>query len=222
MDAQDRQQTQYQLTPRSRWKMHHHCKKFRSQNVQIFGYFYQNTDGLIQLRKIARSEWAISPSKKLQPFSGVESVSPSARAQPMAWCRPPRQASAQNNTQSDGAIFIHFALCSTEHMVSAHNVLFQVQYKQQIVPDVGTLEAVGNGCRNTAPQGSCAAHSGGPCGRQQWARKTQAWKHCKSSRTGGTHFPLGGPGNADFQLWRSAQVVQVKSPPPLRSGNLEV
>ena len=34
------------LTPRSNWKMHHHCFKFRSQNVQMFGYVYQNTNGL--------------------------------------------------------------------------------------------------------------------------------------------------------------------------------
>ena len=39
-------QTQYLLTPRSKWKMHHHCSKFRSQNVQTFGYVYQNTNGL--------------------------------------------------------------------------------------------------------------------------------------------------------------------------------
>ena len=34
------------LHPGSRWKMHHHCSKFRSQNVQIFGYVYQNRNGL--------------------------------------------------------------------------------------------------------------------------------------------------------------------------------
>ena len=27
------------------WKMHHHCLKFQSHNVQIFGYVYQNTNG---------------------------------------------------------------------------------------------------------------------------------------------------------------------------------
>ena len=37
--------TQYQLTPRSKWKMHHRYWKFQTQNVQIFGYVYQNTNG---------------------------------------------------------------------------------------------------------------------------------------------------------------------------------
>ena len=40
-DAQDKQQTECLLTPKSKWKMHHHCSKFRSQNVKIFGYVYQ-------------------------------------------------------------------------------------------------------------------------------------------------------------------------------------
>ena len=41
--AQDKQRTQYQLTPRSKGKMPHRDCKFQSQNVQIFGYVYQNT-----------------------------------------------------------------------------------------------------------------------------------------------------------------------------------
>ena len=41
-DEQDKQQTQYLLAPRSKWKMHHHCEKF-----QIFGFVYHNTNGLI-------------------------------------------------------------------------------------------------------------------------------------------------------------------------------
>ena len=45
-DAQDKQQTQYPFTSRSKWKMHHDCSKFRSQNVQIFGYVCQNTNCL--------------------------------------------------------------------------------------------------------------------------------------------------------------------------------
>ena len=48
---------QYQLTPRSKWKMHHHCEKIRSQNVQILGYVYQNTNGLNH-----------GPERKIQSF----------------------------------------------------------------------------------------------------------------------------------------------------------
>ena len=44
-DVQDKQQTQYPLTPRSKWKMLHRYWKFQSQNVQMFGYVYQNTNG---------------------------------------------------------------------------------------------------------------------------------------------------------------------------------
>ena len=44
-DAQDKQRTQYQLTPRSKSQMPHRYWKFHSQNVQIFGYVYQNTNG---------------------------------------------------------------------------------------------------------------------------------------------------------------------------------
>ena len=40
-----KQQTQYLLTPRSKWKMHHRYCKFQSQNVQIFGYVCQYTNG---------------------------------------------------------------------------------------------------------------------------------------------------------------------------------
>ena len=39
--AQDKQLTQYLLVPRSKWKMHRRYRKFRSQNVQKFGYLYQ-------------------------------------------------------------------------------------------------------------------------------------------------------------------------------------
>ena len=39
-DAQDKQQTQYQLTPRSKWKMHRRYWKFQSQNIQTFGSVY--------------------------------------------------------------------------------------------------------------------------------------------------------------------------------------
>ena len=39
------QQTQYPLTPRSKWKMHQRYRKFHSQNVQIFAYVYQSTNG---------------------------------------------------------------------------------------------------------------------------------------------------------------------------------
>ena len=43
-DAQDKQQMQYPLIPGSKWKMHRRYWKFQSQNVQIFGYVYRNTD----------------------------------------------------------------------------------------------------------------------------------------------------------------------------------
>ena len=44
-DAQDKQQMRYPLTLRTKWKMHRRYWKFQSQNVQIFGYVYQNTNG---------------------------------------------------------------------------------------------------------------------------------------------------------------------------------
>ena len=36
---------QYPPTPRSEWKMHHLCWRSQHQNVQTFGYVYQNTNG---------------------------------------------------------------------------------------------------------------------------------------------------------------------------------
>ena len=44
-DAQDKQQTQYQLTPRSKWKMLQNTWKFPNRNVQTCGFVYQNTNG---------------------------------------------------------------------------------------------------------------------------------------------------------------------------------
>ena len=44
-DAQDKQQMQYQLTPRSEWKMHQRYWKFQSQNARTLGYVYQSTNG---------------------------------------------------------------------------------------------------------------------------------------------------------------------------------
>ena len=44
-DAQDKQRTQYLLIPRSKWKMLQNCCKFQSQNVQIFGFVYHDTNG---------------------------------------------------------------------------------------------------------------------------------------------------------------------------------
>ena len=43
--GQAKQQTQYQLTPRSKWKMHRRYWKFQSQNDQIFENVYQSTNG---------------------------------------------------------------------------------------------------------------------------------------------------------------------------------
>ena len=43
--VQDKQRTQFQRTPRSKWKMPHRHSKVQSQNVQIFGYVYRNTNG---------------------------------------------------------------------------------------------------------------------------------------------------------------------------------
>ena len=45
-DAQDKQRTQYLLIFRSKWKMLQNCCNFQSQNVQIFGFVYHNTNGL--------------------------------------------------------------------------------------------------------------------------------------------------------------------------------
>ena len=45
-DVQDKQQTQYPLTPRSKWKMHRRYWIFQIQNVQIFGFVYHDTNGL--------------------------------------------------------------------------------------------------------------------------------------------------------------------------------
>ena len=44
-DAQDKRQTQYPLTPKSKWKMHQRYWKCQRQNVQIFGYVYHDTNG---------------------------------------------------------------------------------------------------------------------------------------------------------------------------------
>ena len=44
-DAQDKQRTQYQLTPRSKWKMLRSCWKFQNRNVQTLGYVYHDTNG---------------------------------------------------------------------------------------------------------------------------------------------------------------------------------
>ena len=45
-DAQEKQQTQKQFTPRSKWAMHHDCSQFPGENIQIWRYVYQNTNGL--------------------------------------------------------------------------------------------------------------------------------------------------------------------------------
>ena len=45
LDAQDKQQMQYPLKLRSKWKMLRRYWKRQSQNVQIFGYVYQSTNG---------------------------------------------------------------------------------------------------------------------------------------------------------------------------------
>ena len=43
--AQDKQQMQYRLIPKWKWKMLTNYWKFPSQNVQIFGYVYRSTTG---------------------------------------------------------------------------------------------------------------------------------------------------------------------------------
>ena len=60
--AQDKQRTQYQLTPTSKWKMFHHCWKFQTQNVQIFGYVNQSQMAqiMVQYRRSSRSFWTKS------------------------------------------------------------------------------------------------------------------------------------------------------------------
>ena len=44
-NVQHQQLMQCPLTLKSKWKMHHHSWKFRSQNVQIFGFVYHDTNG---------------------------------------------------------------------------------------------------------------------------------------------------------------------------------
>ena len=44
-DVQDKQQMQYPLLLRSKWKMHQRCLKFPNRNVQIFGSVYHDTSG---------------------------------------------------------------------------------------------------------------------------------------------------------------------------------
>ena len=44
-EVQDKQQTQYPLTPESKWKIHQRYWKFWSRNVQTFRYVYQSTNG---------------------------------------------------------------------------------------------------------------------------------------------------------------------------------
>ena len=53
-DAQEMQQMQYLLIPRSKWKMHPLYWKFYSQNVLIFGYVYRNTNGQNHGRKLRK------------------------------------------------------------------------------------------------------------------------------------------------------------------------
>ena len=58
---QDKPQTQYLLTPRSKWKMHHLYERSQNRNVQIFGYVYQDTNGLNH-----------GPAWKIQSFHSSE------------------------------------------------------------------------------------------------------------------------------------------------------
>ena len=44
-DAQDKQQMQYPLTPKSKWKMLTNYWNFQNRSVQTFGYVYLNTNG---------------------------------------------------------------------------------------------------------------------------------------------------------------------------------
>ena len=44
--AQDKQQTQYQLIPRYKWKMLTNCWKFPNRSVQTFGFVCHDTNGL--------------------------------------------------------------------------------------------------------------------------------------------------------------------------------
>ena len=44
-DAQHKQQTKYPVIRRSKWRTHQRYWRFQSQNVQKFGYVYQNTNG---------------------------------------------------------------------------------------------------------------------------------------------------------------------------------
>ena len=45
-DAQDKQQTQYQLIPKWKWKILTNYWKFQNRSVQTFGFVYHDTNGL--------------------------------------------------------------------------------------------------------------------------------------------------------------------------------
>ena len=60
--AQDKQQTQYRLKPKWKWKMLPNYWKFPNRNVQTFGFVYRNTNGPNhgQHWRPSRSSWAKS------------------------------------------------------------------------------------------------------------------------------------------------------------------
>ena len=43
--AQDKQQMQYPLIPKSKWKMHHLYEGFQNRSVQTFAFVYHDTNG---------------------------------------------------------------------------------------------------------------------------------------------------------------------------------
>ena len=116
-------------------------------------------------------------------------------------------ASAQHNIPIDGlfSFTLPHAIQNTWYLPAA----FWFRYKQQVLPHVGTSEAVGNGRRYTAPQGSCATHSGSPVAANHFLEAMQEQQDWEDSP------PPRRPGDADFQLSPTQPVVR-------RSGNTEM
>ena len=92
--------------------------------------------------------------------------------------------------------------------------------KQKVLSHVRTSEAVGSGRRYTALEGARTAHPSRPS--TETVQEQQDWEDSPPPRW---------LGDADFQLSptqpvvrrsKAALVVQVKSPPTLRSGNTEM
>ena len=54
--VQDRPPTQYQLTPKKKWRTLQGCSEFQSQSVQISGYVFHDTSGP-NLGQTSKTQW---------------------------------------------------------------------------------------------------------------------------------------------------------------------